>query len=281
MNRRSFLSLTAAATAAATLPISSLLSGEEKKPWKLAQFDDTCTAMHFLKFSQDPDDYKWVARGMRPLCDPRKRAGWYAKAYSIVRGYAFLPAKPKKYPRLEECQPTMLQDYEYQLDDDKWSGQIVVPWVEVWGNSAREVDLAKQKMLVDLLEHAATASFSRHGDGEPWWKTEVFRDHVHNADHRLRGMGFPNQRQILVKGGPKRTKATDLIIEALEVIQMNSDSPVLVMGCSACPENVMYITAGREHLGAFEQCSYIHRGRFISHVNMAILNDYAVTKIKF
>jgi len=287
MNRRSFLSLSAAATAAAALPVSSLFAGEEKKPQRLAQFDDACTARTFLNYYQDPDDYKWVEAGMRPPCEPRKHVGWYARAYS------FLPAMPKKYPRLEECQPTIL-DYEYKIEGDIHNMPImrchvVVPWVEVWGNSAREVNLAKQKMLVDLLEHAATASFSRHGDGEPWWKTEVFRDHVHSADHRLKNMGFPNVRQILMpcrKLSPlgaisTSSRAVDMLVEALEVIHLDSNSPVGVMGCESCPENVMFLTAGSKHLGSFEQCSYVHGGHYISHVNMAVLNDYAVTKITF
>lgn len=165
---------------------------------------------------------------------------------------------------------------------------FIVPWVEVWENSAREVNLAKQKMLVDLLDASTTARFGS-GDGEPWWKVEVFRYHVAGADHHLKGKGFPNIRQILMpcrKLSPlgaisTSAKAVDILLEALEVIHLNSNSPVAVMGCEACPENTMYITADREHLGAFEQCSYIHDGKYISHVNMAILNDYAVTKIKF
>lgn len=310
MNRRNFLSLTAASIAAMTLKasgqdaapepqvgVSSCLASAEEELFScrlfgedhpICRFDDACTAMSFLKFSQDPDDYKWVKAGMRPLCEPRKHAGWYARAY------AFLPEKPTKYPRrwretnLEECRPTML-NYNYHLDlRERWRCHVVVPWVEVLGKSPREVNLAKQKMLVDLLDASTSARFGS-GDGEHWWKVEVFRDHVAGADHRLKSMGFPNIRQILMpcrKLSPlgaisTSSKAVDMLVEALEVIHICSNSPAAVMGCEACPENTMFITAGAEQLGSFEQCSYVVDGKYISHVNMAILNDYAVTKIKF
>ena len=266
MNRRSFLSLTAAATAAATLPISSLLSGEEKKPQGREQFDDTCTAMYFLKLTQTPNSYKWI-----------HRADWRAVPRSVL--HSIIDQRACVYSFESRNKDLQLLQHT--------NSHVIIPWVEVWDNTQREVNLTKEKMLITLLEVAATCRFSYGSPivmGEDPFvsvsQVECFRHHAACADQRLKDFGFPNQRQILVNS-PGGEKNCDMIIEALDVIHNTSDSSTVIMGCEACPPDTMFFTAGKEHVGAFEQGSYIQDGRFISHVNMAILNDYAVTKIKF
>ena len=129
-------------------------------------------------------------------------------------------------------------------------------------------------MLVDLLDKSHTASFGSDSN------MEAFRYHVACADDRLKKMGFQNQRQILVNS-PGDGDNCDMIVEALDVIHRGSDSSTAVMGCEACPKGTMFVTAGNEWLGAFEQCSYMVDGKFISHVVMVILHDMAVNKITF
>jgi hypothetical protein len=306
MNRRSFLSLTAASLAAMSLKVSGHEASSEPTVGvssclaanMLFEPSSTCYAVdpRAIPYTILLNDEGRFWKNVEKQVGVRSDWGGFPTAKLIfwrgeLPGFAGFPV-----PVHERYQSGILLNHEtcrelsdprnpkhvrkairpkpFTLDEFRKNQypHVMLNWITPPNNSKDELDI----MLVTLLDLASHTS-EQHMPPSPVWGTrkqsQSLVSRMHDADYYLSfRKGYPRDRQLLTH--PDNLQAfVDARLRQLELTGPTSRPTNWVYASKACPKNVAYLTAPKEWLGPFQQNQ---NGQII----MAVLNDTAVTKIE-
>lgn len=266
MDRRTFLSLAGASFAALSLragedapPKDIVKAKSEALPTKHPTIDQPCLAelLLFTGYWPNPSTKSYYIADPRAIC------------YTISGGrpYGVMGQKPVE-TRLRGRQVYKACPGDPDVGESFAKTHFVeLPWLPP------ETNETKDRLLFSILDKCSERAGLHMPPPPVWGKTNILSK-LTDADYYLYRFGFQNERQIIAhpEAMLELIRKWEFALRFLKDQGINS----YAFPSKSCPKDVAYILPAPIAVGVYKR-SNDGSGKFI----MAVLNDYAVTKIKF